>query len=116
MSGTIHHNSSHFGSISTDNLSPAQAQVVAALAQGQTVSAAARVAGVHRTTIHHWVRTTPDFQAAVETAQADHAAEQNDAWRELAALAVNALHDLLQDPTTPPAIRLKTALAVLQRN
>jgi len=116
MSETIHHNSSHFEPISHDNLSPAQAQVVAALAQGQTVSAAAREAGIHRTTVHHWLRTVPDFQAAAETAQSEYIAEQKDAFLELAGLAVNTLHDLLQDPTTPPAIRLKTALAVLQRN
>src|SRR5438128_9063897 len=34
-----------------------QAQVVVALAQELTASAAARQAGVRRTTIHHWLRT-----------------------------------------------------------
>ena len=35
--------------------------------------------------------------------------------RELAALALKTLRDLLNDPFTPPALRLKAALAVLQR-
>src|SRR5205809_777338 len=56
MQEPIHHNSSHFAPIS-DALSPAQAKVIAALAQGQTVTAAAEDAGVHRTTIHHWMRS-----------------------------------------------------------
>jgi hypothetical protein len=35
--------------------------------------------------------------------------------RDLAALALETLRNLLEDPKTPPAVRLKTALAVLQR-
>ena len=65
MQEPIHHNSSHFEVISDANLSPVQAQVIEALAQGQTVSAAAEKAGVHRTTIHHWIRNEPQFKAAV---------------------------------------------------
>ena len=57
MKEPIHHNSSHFAPISDANLSPAQAKVIAALAQGQTGTAAAEDAGVHRTTIHHWMRS-----------------------------------------------------------
>src|SRR5437660_95467 len=110
MSEPIHHNSSHFAPISTDNLSPAQAQVVAALAEGQTVTSAAHVAGVHRTTIHHWIRTQPDFKAAVEAAQTEYAAESNDGIRELAGRALQTMHELLNDPTTPSSVRLRTAL------
>src|SRR5436309_1137471 len=57
MKEPIHHNSSHFAPISDANLSPAQAKVIAALAQGQTGTAAAEDAGVHRTTTHHWMRS-----------------------------------------------------------
>ena len=85
MKEPIHHNSSHFAPISDADLSPVQAQVIEALAQGQTVSAAAEKAGVHRTTIHHWIRTEPQFQAAVRIAQAEYSAELNDGIRELAA-------------------------------
>ena len=49
MQEPIHHNSSHFAPIS-DAPSRAQAKVIAALAQGQTGTAAAEDAGVHRTT------------------------------------------------------------------
>ena len=73
MEESIHHNSSHFAAIS--DASPVQAQVIEALAQGQTVSAAAEKVGVHRTTIHHWIRNEPQFKAAVKTAQSEYAAE-----------------------------------------
>src|SRR5258708_5286818 len=115
MKEPIHHNSSHFEAISDAGLSPVQAQVIEALAQGQTVSAAAEKAGVHRTTIHHWIRNQPQFNAAVQTAQSEYDAEVNDSIHELAAHALLSLHDLLRDPATPHAVRLKTALAILQR-
>src|SRR6266699_2022540 len=70
---------------------------------------------VHRTTIHHWIRNQPQFKAAVQTAQSEYAAEVNDSIHELAAHALLTLHDLLRDPATPHAVRLKTALAILQR-
>ena len=50
------------------NLSPAQAQVIAALAQGRTVTAAAQEAGLHRNTIYNWYYE-PAFKTAVEEAQ-----------------------------------------------
>src|SRR5258708_2158498 len=115
MHEPIHQNSSHFEAISDAGVSPVQAQVIEALAQGQTVSAAAEKAGVHRTTIHHWIRNQPQFKAAVRTAQSEYAAEVNDGIHELAAHALLTLHELLQDPATPHAVRLKTALAILQR-
>src|SRR6266478_5231203 len=115
MQEAIHHNSSHFAPISDAGLSPVQAQVIEALAQGQTVTAAAEKAGVHRTTIHNWIRNQPQFNAAVQTAQAEYVYEVNDGIRELAAHALLTLHDLLRDPATPHAVRLKTALAILQR-
>ena len=111
----IHHNSSDFAGISNAALPPIQAQVIAALAKGQTITAAAREAGIHRTTIHHWLRTEPEFKTAVEDAQSQYIATLNDEMRELSANALATLRALLDDPTAPPAIRLRAALAVLER-
>lgn len=60
METPIHRNSSDFDQISNASLSPVQAQVVTALARGDTVTAAACQAGIHRTTIHHWFETSPN--------------------------------------------------------
>jgi hypothetical protein len=95
-------------------LSPAQAQVVAALAQGRTVTAAAQGAGLNRNTIYNWLHE-PVFKTAVDEAQHEYIAILSDGMRDLAALALETLRSLLEDPKTPPAVRLKTALAVLQR-
>src|ERR1700730_8698501 len=96
------------------NLSPAQAQVVAALAQGRTVTAAAQGAGLHRNTIYNWLHE-PAFKTAVEEAEHEYVAILSDGMRDLAALALDTLRALLEDPKTPPAVRLRTALAILQR-
>jgi hypothetical protein len=111
----IHQISSDFAPIYPATLTPIQAQVVAALAKGQTITAAAREAGIHRTTIHHWHRTEPAFKTAVEGAQSEYVAALNDEMRELSASALSTLRSLLADPAAPPAIRLRAALAVLQR-
>jgi hypothetical protein len=96
------------------NLSPAQAQVIAALAQGRTVTAAAQDAGLHRNTIYNWLHE-PAFKTAADEAQREYVAILSDGMRDLAARAVETLRNLLDDPNTPPAVRLRTALAVLQR-
>jgi hypothetical protein len=111
----IHHISSDLAPISDATLTPTQAQVIAALAKGQTITAAAREAGIHRTTIHHWLRIEPDFNTAVENAQHEYVATLNDEMRELSALALATLRSQLEDPATPPSVRLRAALAVLNR-
>jgi hypothetical protein len=115
MEAAVHHNSSESDTISDTTLSPVQAQVVAALAQGRTATDAARDAGIHRTTIHHWFRTEPVFKSSFQEAQREYIETLQDGMRDLAARAVETLRNLLEDPKTPPAVRLRTALAVLQR-
>lgn len=115
MQAGIHHNSSVSSPVASANLSPAQTRVIAALTQGCSVTAAAREAGIHRTTIHHWLRSEPQFKTALETAQREYVATLSDEMRDLAARALQTLHTLLEDPNTPPAVRLKTALAILER-
>jgi hypothetical protein len=96
------------------NLSPVQAQVIAALAQGRTVTAAAQDAGLHRNTIYNWYHE-PAFKTAVEEAQSEYVAILSDGMRDLAALALDTLRNLLEDPKTPASVRLRTALSILQR-
>jgi hypothetical protein len=95
-------------------LSPVQAQVVAALAQGRTITTAAAEANIHRNTIHNWLHE-PVFKTAVEEAQREYAAMLADGMRDLAARALETLRQLLDDPKASPAVRLRTALAILQR-
>jgi transposase-like protein len=92
-----------------------QAQVVASLAQGHTVTRAATAAGIHRSTIHNWLRASTEFRTALEEARRRFTASIADQLNELSAAALQTLRTLLESPDTPPAVRLKAALAVLER-
>ena len=104
-------NSTHFA-----DLSPAQAQFLAALSQGLTISAAAESAGVHRTTTYNWYNTSPEFAAAFNEAREAHADKTRTETEDLTALALKTLRELMEDPKASPSIRLKAALAVLKRH
>jgi transposase-like protein len=106
MPDTIQHNST---------LSPVQVQVVAALAGGQSITDAARAAGVHRSTIHNWLKTDRQFQTEFDTIRQETAELLRDQLANLELSALAALKDLIDDPATPASVRLKAALAVLQR-
>src|SRR5581483_5635906 len=84
----------------SDNLTPVQVQVLNALAQGATVTAAAESAGLHRSTVHHWLKRQPDFQAALEHAKSEYAATLRDELQVLSRDALSTLRALLDDPET----------------
>jgi len=116
MSSTaVHHISPGSPPFEVGNLSPIQVQVVAALAEGRSVTRTAAAAGIHRTTIHNWMRSSKEFRDAVNQAR-DHFFEcVNDQLNELSTTALDTLRQLLTSPETPPSVRLHAALAVLER-
>jgi transposase-like protein len=111
----VHHISSVSLPFETAALTPVQVQVVAALAEGRSVVRAAAEAGIHRTTIHNWMRTSQEFRDAVEQASSHFNAIVADQLKELSAAALETLRQLLARPDTPPSVRLRAALAVLER-
>ena len=115
MTPAVEHNSTQTTPDTNESLSPIQANVVAALAQGRTVSAAARQAGVHRGTIHNWLKAQPEFKTAVHAARREYTALVDDQLRELASTALDTLRALLENPDTGSIVRLKAALAILER-
>jgi|HubBroStandDraft_6_1064221.scaffolds.fasta_scaffold1532981_1 Homeodomain-like domain len=96
-------------------LTPVQAQVVHALSQGVTITAAAQAAGLHRATIHNWLKTLPAFETAVNEARADYVLTLRDDLKSMSCLALSTLRGLLETNDTPAAVRLRAALAVLHR-
>jgi hypothetical protein len=97
-------------------LSPVQAQVVAALAQGLTVTAAAGHAGIHRSTIYEWLKTVPGFQSAIRESREEFKETLRDDLKTLSAKALSTLHEVLDDSQAPAGVRVRAALAVLQRS
>ena len=97
-------------------LTQLQRQVILTLAKGATVKDAADAAGLHRTTIYHWIKNSQEFDDAFGAAQALHLAELSDRMEELTTISISTLREILQDPKAPPAVRLRAALAVLKAN
>jgi hypothetical protein len=95
-------------------LTPKQTEVIAALARGSTVTDAAKLAGIDRTTVYIWLNASAQFVAQLNQVRQ----ERRDALRaklgELASEAVSVVGDVLKHEGTPPGVRLKAALSVLQ--
>jgi SEC-C motif/Homeodomain-like domain len=106
-------NLKHMSAPALSTLTPVQAQVIHALAQGTTVTAAATAAGIHRSTIHDWLRTQPEFDQAVRAARDEYRLTLRDNLCELSRASLATLRALIEDPQTPAAVRGKLALAVL---
>ena len=96
-------------------VSPSQAKAVALLAKGYSITHAAAEVGVHRTTIHDWLKNVAPFQAALKQAKKEFTDELRDELRDLSDTALDTLRVLLAAEDTPPSVRLKAALAVLER-
>lgn len=96
-------------------LSPTQAQVAAALAQGSTVSAAAEAAGVHRASVHNWLKSSPAFGDAIRYAKDKYLQRLEDELYDLSRLAMKTLRDTMNDATASPSTRVRASLAVLNR-
>ena len=95
-------------------LSTQQQHVLALLAQGSTVGAAAKAAGVHRNTVSNWRRAgSPEFRNAWQSAQVEQAAYWRDQIQVLGDVAVTSILCVLEDPRTTPSVRLKASLAIL---
>ena len=96
-------------------LSSVQAQVANAVAHGNTITAAARAADVNRGTVYKWLKTVPEFAEAIKEGRAEYVHTLSDEMKELSAKALATVRELLDNPETPPHVRLRTALAILQR-
>jgi hypothetical protein len=96
----------------TQTLSTAQQTVLLHIARGATITTAAAQAGVHRSTVHLWMRT-PAFAEALDQARQDFTGGIRDQFQELEIIALLSLRQLLENTDTPPGIRLKAALAIL---
>ena len=69
-------------------LSPAQAQVVAALAEGRTITDAADAARIHRCTVHNWFKKSKPFLAAIDQARDEYEEMFRDGIKDLYVLAL----------------------------
>ena len=97
-----------------DSLHQQQLEAIKALSSGLSATAAADAIGVHRTTIHHWCRSIPAFRDTLEATKRSYIDRYRDEMNALAAPAIRILKATLEDPATPHALRVRTALAIIK--
>ena len=95
------------------SLTTQQEQVLALLSAGATIADAAQSAGIHRNTIHNWLRSAPEFQQALDQARQAKALYWQEQAEQLAPEALATIRTLMTDPKTPPATRLRAAQIIL---
>jgi len=95
-------------------LTPTQTAILQTLSSGLSISAAADAAGIHRTTVHHWCRTIPEFRDTLDAVKHACIDAVRDAMNELVAPSLAILTQIIHDESASPALRTRTALAVLK--
>lgn len=98
----------------SERLTPKQRRAVAALLTTGEVGAAAREAGINRTTLYRWLHD-PVFLAAVREAEADALDELSRLLVRLGRTAVATIAKAMSDPVTPAATRVRAADVALNR-
>lgn len=96
------------------SLTPKQLEVLQALSSGQSVTSAADAAAIHRTTIHHWCRTIPEFRAELHAARQARVDAIRDQIHDLASPSLALLQRAIEDETAPAPLRHRAALAILK--
>ncbi len=97
-----------------DALNAVQQDVLQALVAGQSISAAAKSAGVHRSTVHNWTRHHPRFAPVLLEARHTRAERLLDELGDLTGLAIDTFRHILSDQDAPASTRLKAAMEIVK--
>lgn len=100
--------------LTPQRLSGKQQKAVAALLATGEVKAAAAEVGVTRETLHRWLKQ-PGFLAAVRAAEAEALDELSRLLVRLGRTAAATIAKAMNDPSTPPATRVRAADVALGR-
>jgi len=97
----------------TTALTVPQNRMITAIASGASISAAAETAGCDRTSFYLW-RRDPEFATELNRAIWEQRLSFQSEIQQLAPRALEALKKLLEQESTPPNIRMQTALQILR--
>jgi hypothetical protein len=97
-------------------LTAAQQIALAALLEGAKNTEAAARARVDRKTIYNWLRPGTPFQKAFAQASQAHAEAWAASFNAATRRSLDVMTAILTNTELPPAVRLKAALGVLNRN
>ena len=97
-----------------DTVTAVQQRVLQALVAGESISAAAKEAGIHRSTVHLWTQKHPGFARALLAARHHRADLLLDELGNLADLALDTFRHILSDELAPASVRLKAAMEIVK--
>jgi hypothetical protein len=95
-----------------EEITPQQEAAIVALLERPSVSAAAELAGVGRSTLYEWLQR-PAFRAAYREARREAFSVAVARLQQVSAEAVEALREVMNDPSQQGAARVGAARAVL---
>jgi hypothetical protein len=101
------------GTVDEDGLSPVQALALCGLTEGKSVSEAASLAEVSRTTVHRWLKDSGAFQAALNARRADLRAAHESKLDILLTKALSAVESALENGDARVAMSLLQGAGVL---
>ena len=97
------------------NLTAVQNRVLAAIAAGATLKAAAEAANIHRNTIAYWRSTSQPFRDSLTQAQYDKAVDLSEQAEEYVNEAFAAVLEILTSRETNASARLKAAQMIFDQ-
>ncbi len=90
-----------------------EAQVLASLAEGKSISQTARDAGIHRATVYNWLHGNPAFANALQSSIRHRTAAALDRALELVDPAFDTLRQLIENEQVSPSVRLRAARLIV---
>ena len=94
------------------SLTSTQEKAIQAMLSGETVTAAAKTAGVNRTTVHRWLND-PDFLAALNSYRSELRDTQHHRLARLASNAIDVVEQALEDADLRAALALLRGIGLL---
>jgi hypothetical protein len=94
-------------------LSEAQERVLVELTMGKSISAAATAAGVHRVTVHRWLKNDPLFAAAYHGWQSETRSSAQARFLAMSDLAVDNICDALRKGDVRMSLMVVKAMGLL---
>lgn len=96
-------------------LSSKQISVINTLIAGSSITDAAKAAGVDRSTVHRWLNSDSQFVAEHNQQRSELVQAQQEKLRSLSEKALTLVEELLDNNEASGSLRLRAALAVLDR-
>lgn len=90
-----------------------QQKALAALIRSPTVEVAAQEAGVGYSTLRRWIKEDANFRQAYQEELAGLISEAAGQARQSLAPALSALREITENPSSPGAVRVSAAKAIL---